>query len=291
MLTEHESGGNINQHEILSMSRAVCHQCGCPTPEVVEIPGAPGEMGAAGANGINAYTSSTSDFVIPACGATVPVSVANISWMVIGQNIFASDGTNFANFQVTALQVSPPVATLKALCYTGDSGSGVTIVTGATVVSGGPQGPAGTVVTVTNNEAAGGSQNLTITPAQALATTLTLTGAAAKNYLLTAYVRLDYVAATLAANRVVTLTLQRTNNTPAAIASSTLMTEIIPSPDIQYFALNTLTKSLGQFGVYSFPYTTVGVGDIIQPFVSISVIPSAGNVNVVEAAIVAVRLT
>jgi hypothetical protein len=292
MLTEHESGGNINQHEFMSAGK--CHQCGCPTPEVVEVPGSPGNPGSAGTagtNGVNAFTFSTADFVIPACGSTVAVPVANLSWTVIGQIIFVSDGTNLAFFQVTALQASPPVVTLKALCYSGDSGAGVTVTSGATVVGGGVQGPAGTVVTATTNAATGGSQNLTAGALQALAVGLTLVGSVGKTYLLTCYVRLDYVAATLAANRIVTLTLQRTNNTPAALSSSTLMTEIIPSLDIQYYSSTTLTKSLGQLGVFSFPYTTVGVSDVIQPFVSISVIPSTGNINVVEAAIVAVRLT
>src|ERR1039458_3089275 len=146
------------------MSRAVCHNCGCPTPEVVEIPGSPGNPGSAGTagtNGVKAFTFSTADFVISACGATVPVFVANISWMVIGQTLFVSDGTNFANFLVTAIQASPPMVTLKALCYSGDSGAGVTVTSGATVVGGGVQGPAGTVVTATTNAATGGSQNLT----------------------------------------------------------------------------------------------------------------------------------
>ena len=35
------------------MSEAHCHNCGCPTPEVVEIPGAPGVNGADGAPGVN----------------------------------------------------------------------------------------------------------------------------------------------------------------------------------------------------------------------------------------------
>ncbi len=55
--------------------------------------------------------------------------------------------------------------------------------------------------------------------------------------------------------------------------------------------VTTVTYSVGQIAVISFPYTTVGVSDVIQPFVSVSVIPSAGALNVVEASITAAQLT
>ncbi len=260
------------------------NNCPCPSSEVIQVPGvqgATGAAGAAGSNGVNAYTVTTATLTIPATSSTVQIAVALLSWMVVGQNVFVSDGTNLANFQVTALQASPPVATLKALGYNGDSAPTVVIASGATVTPGGVQGSAGSSVTATNSSATGGSQALTITPAQALAATLTLTGSAAKTYLLSALVRLDYVGATFAANQTVTVKIRRTNNTAADIATSTLMLAIV----------TTVTYSVGQVAVIAIPYTTAGVSDTVQIFVSVSVVPSAGNLTVVEAAITAARLT
>ncbi len=260
------------------------NNCPCPTSEIVAVPGVQGATGAAGAsgsNGVNSYTLTTATLAIPATSSTVQIAVANLSWMVVGQNVFVSDGTNLANFQVSALQASPPVATLKALGYNGDSAPAVVIASGATVTPAGVQGTAGSSVTATNSSATGGSQAVTATPAQALAATLTLTGSAGKTYLLTALVRLDYVGATFAANQTVTVKIRRTNNTAGDIATSTFMLAIV----------TTITYTAGQVAVIAFPYSTAGISDVVQVFVSVSVIPSAGALNVVEAAITAARLT
>ena len=262
----------------------VPNNCACPSPAVVAVPGVqgdPGDPGAAGTNGVNAYTVTTAGLTIPATGSTVSIAVAILSWMVVGQNVFVSDGTNFANFQVTSLQASPPVATLKALGYNGDSAAAVVIASGATVSPGGVQGTAAAAATATNSQAVGGSQALTITPAQALAASLTLTGSAGKTYLLSCLALLNYVGATFAANQTVTLTLRRTNNTAGNIASSTLQTEIV----------STATFSIGQLSVLAVPYTTAGVSDVIQAFISVSVAPSAGSLQVIEASITALRMT
>lgn len=268
------------------MSNTLAKNCSCPSPEIVAVPGAQGSTGAAGANGtngVNAYTVTKADLTIPATGSTVDVGVANNSWNVIGQTVFVSDGLDLAHFKVTAIQASPPALTLKALGYNGDTVSTIVITSGAKVVSGGVQGSNGFTVLGTNNAATGGSQNLTATPAQALSVTLTLTGAAAKTYMLFARVRIDYAAATISATQVVTLTIRRTNNTGANMASSTMQTAIV-TPTLSYTA--------GEITVM-IPYTTSGVGDIIQPFVSIDSVAniSAGHVNVVEASISAIELT
>lgn len=266
------------------MSAAVCNDCPCPTTSVTEIPGSPGQNGAAGAagsNGVNSFTVTTQNLVIPATGATVTVSVGNLTWAVVGQNVFISDGTHLANFQVTALQASPPVMTLRALGYNGDSAAAVTINSGATVSPGGVQGTNGFTVLATNNSATGGSQNLSVTPSQSNGVSLTLVGSAAKTYTLSCRVRVDYVGATFAANQTVTVSLRRTNNTAATLASSTMGTAIV----------TTVTYSLGEISVITFPYTTVGVSDIIQVFISVSVVPSAGVINAVETSLSAVELT
>ena len=265
------------------MSVATPSNCSCPTPVVTEIPGVqgvPGANGADGVNGVNAYTTTSQALVIPTTGSSVEVSVASNSWMAIGQQVFVSDGTNLANFQVLAIQVSPPTATLKALGNTGDSAAAVTIASGASVVPAGVQGVAAFVPVATQNAATGGSQALTATPAQALSTTLTLSGSAGKTYLLMVRLRLDYVGATFAASREVTLSIRRTNNTPANLVSVSLATAVI----------TTLTHSMGEITAVV-PYTTVGASDVVQPYASIAVIPSAGALNIVEASITSLQLT
>lgn len=200
--------------------------------------------------------------------------------MSVGQTIFISDGTNLAHFQVTALQVSPPVATIKALGNNGDSASTTVINSGASVSPSGVQGSPGFTVLGTNSAATGGSQAVSATPSQALSASLTLTGAASKTYMLFARVRLDMVGATFAAMRNVTLTLRRTNNTPANNGSTSIGTPIV----------TTVTYGMGEMTICA-PYTTNGSGDTLQPFISIDVVPSAGQLNVVEASISALELT
>jgi len=266
------------------MSNTNPNNCACPPVEVVTVPGVQGSTGPAGTNGtngINSYTVTTAGLTIPTTGTTVQIGVANAQWAVVGQNVFVSDGTNLANFQVTGIQISPPVLTLKALGYTGDSASTTVIASGASVVPSGVQGTAAFTPVATNNAAGSGSQNLSNTPAQALSVGLTLAGAAGKTYMLFARVRLDYVGATFAAQQAVTLTIRRTNNTAANIASSSIATQIV----------TTVTYGMGELSVIGIPYTTSGSGDVIQPFISVATAPGAGNLNVVEASISALELT
>jgi len=257
--------------------------CPCPPNEVVQVPGVqgqPGTPGAAGTNGVNAYTVTTANLTIPATNSTTTIAVANVSWMAVGQFLFISDGTNLAHFQVTAIQVSPPVVTIKALGNNGDSAATTVINSGASVSPGGVQGSNGFTVLGTNSAATGGSQAVSATPAQALAATLTLAGSAGKTYMLFARVRLDMVGATFAAQRNVTLTLRRTNNTAANNGSTSIGTPIV----------TTVTYGMGEITIMA-PYTTAGVSDTLQPFISIDVVPSAGQLNVVEASITAIELT
>jgi len=200
--------------------------------------------------------------------------------MVVGQFLFISDGTNLAHFQITAIQASPPVITIKALGNNGDTAATNVIANGASVSPAGVQGSNGFTVLGTTSAATGGSQALTITPSQALSASLTLVGSAGKTYMLHARVRLDYVGATFGANQTVTLTLRRTNNTAANNGSTTIQTAVV----------TTVTYGLGELSIMA-PYTTAGASDVLQPFISVSVAPSAGSLNVVEAAITAIELT
>lgn len=69
-------------------------------------PGAQGPIGPAGPQGVNANTTSTSTFTVPAVGQTVSVTVADASWIVVGQMLYvdtAGGGPGLAGFlQVTA---------------------------------------------------------------------------------------------------------------------------------------------------------------------------------------------
>jgi hypothetical protein len=269
---------------LFDMSNTLLKNCSCPPVEIVSIPGAQGSTGAAGTNGtngINSFAITNANLTIPTTGTNTTVSVTNASWTVVGQVVYISDGTNAAHFQVTAIQTSPPVLTINALGNTGDSSATTVINTGAMVVPSGVQGPSGFTALATNSLNTAGSQNLTNTPAQALATTLTLAGAAAHTYLLFAVVRLDYAGASFSGGQVVTLSIRRTNNTAANVQTMNLAT--IPT--------TTLTGSMGQLALVAIPYTTVGNGDTIQPFISVSATPSAGNLNVVESSISALQLS
>src|SRR5688572_16792961 len=95
-----------------------CQPCGTTTPPV-QIPGSPGTAGAAGAagtDGINAFTITTADFVVPAVGANVAISVANNAWIVLGANLFIEGPANFEVVSKTGLTA----ISATFLGYTGD---------------------------------------------------------------------------------------------------------------------------------------------------------------------------
>src|SRR5512138_2865450 len=67
----------------------------CPEPLVTNIPGLPGAAGTPGADGApgaNAFTITTDAFIMPAELGSVTVSVADSSWMAVGQVLFVSVG-------------------------------------------------------------------------------------------------------------------------------------------------------------------------------------------------------
>lgn len=123
----------------------------CCTPTVsVNVPGAPGTdgtNGADGAPGVNAFTLLTANLTLPAVNSDVTASVANSSWMVVGQVLIANDGTTQGNFKVVTVPSGTSV-TLTFLGYSGDGSPGVSINSGGTVSPAGLQGPS-TIVSVT----------------------------------------------------------------------------------------------------------------------------------------------
>ena len=263
----------------------------CPTPPV-NVPGAEGPAGSNGqdgSDGVSAFTVTTSDFSLPSANGSVTASVANSSWMVPGENVFISDGTQKANFRVSSLPGTDSVV-LVFLNYTGDSSTGATIASGAGVTPSGLQGTAGAggfTVAGTISAAVGLSQALTVTPnTQVGSVSLTLAAASSKTYLLFARCRFDYVGAAFAANQTINFKLRRTNGTPGDVANAVgnRQTDITIYPE-------TLTFSVGEITIVAVPYTTQGVSDIIQPMASINATPSAGSVEAVECSLSAVELT
>lgn len=100
-------------------------------------------------------------------------------------------------------------------------------------------------------------------------------------FLLLARVNVKYNGATFAAPRDVTIKIRKTSGTPADVTgSSTTATTAI---------VTTVTNT---FQVISLPPVlfTAAANDQIELYGSVSVVPSAGSIDVVEASIVAVRL-
>lgn len=107
-----------------------------------QVPGSPGNDGAAGADGINAYSATTLNFLIPALGATVVVSVTENSWMMLGQILFVQNGgTDSAGyFKVTAKPADTTFVTLEYLDYPINTKSGNVVLSGSGISPGGVEG-------------------------------------------------------------------------------------------------------------------------------------------------------
>lgn len=268
---------------------------------MVEIPGvagATGPAGAAGSSGGNAFaTFASAALTLPSAkNGTSSVLLSDIRWVQVGQIVFASDGTYAGTFKVNSATYTNQssgvggTAVLQWLQATGDASANQQFGAGTLVPAGYP-GAAGTngtngftVAGANNNNT--GTQALTATPAQALSVGLTLAASAGKTYLIQAQIRIDLAAATIGtAGPVVTLQIQRTNNTSGAIAGA--------SATFQLPLCTTLTNTACNLVTVLFPYTTNGVSDVIQPFVSVNSVAniSAGAVNAVAASITAVELT
>jgi hypothetical protein len=135
----------------------------------------------------------------------------------------------------------------------------------------------------TSSNAAGTAYALTNTPA-ALdfgTTDPSIVIPQAGTWLILARARLDNNAATFAAVRTATLKLRRTNNTAADLTNGSvaLLTQIITA----------LTFSMPTISWWTI-YTTANSDDIIKIFGDISVVPTAGSLDAVEASIIAVRI-
>ena len=108
-----------------------------------------------------------------------------------------------------------------------------------------------------------------------------ITIATAGTYLLMACANLSLNAATFAANRTATLKIRRTNNTAADLANA--------SRTINTGVTSLITGQLSQVSVPAVVYTA-SAGDILQVWGSVSVVPTAGNLQCDSAEIIAIRI-
>ncbi len=102
-------------------------------------------------------------------------------------------------------------------------------------------------------------------------------------YLIFARARVDYTGATFAAVRTVAIKLRRINNTAGDLTNgaTSALTDI----------LTAITSTLGNIIIPPVVYSTDKSDDNIQLFGSVSVVPTAGSIDVSEAEIVAVKLS
>lgn len=99
-------------------------------------------------------------------------------------------------------------------------------------------------------------------------------------YKITAGARVQAAAATFAASRTITLSVQRTNNTAAALVTTTAGTPVI----------TTATQTLGDLLTPPIFVDTLNEDDALSLYIDVSVLPSAGAVNVTDCWILAEKL-
>lgn len=126
---------------------------------------------------------------------------------------------------------------------------------------------------------AGTAYTLTATPAAVAfgTTNPTITLTTAGTYRVNGFVVIDYNGATFAANQAVTLSLRRTNNTPANLTNGTTVytLEIV----------STATRTAATIYWEAAAYTTANTDDALTIFADVAATPSAGSVDITEAAI------
>lgn len=227
----------------------------------------------AGKQGINAFTTLTAQITIPSVGSTVTAPVGNSQWMALGQKIVISGP---ATFQVASAPVSPYTSVvLTFLGYIGDLAQANTLPNGSTVSPAGVQPQ----IPVIYSAASTTPYPITTTPTSV---GISLTVATTGTYRLTARVNMQYDAAYEGFNgaNALTLTLNRTNNTPAQLGSSV----VYPSPT------QTPHTIVETFLVVTFEvpaYTTATTTDALTIQASFANALAAGNINVTEMSIIA----
>lgn len=133
-----------------------CCPPACTEVQSIQVPGTQGltgDDGIDGTDGVSPFTNFiTSAFVIPAELATGVATVADTSWMIIGQKVYGSrvDGSVHAFFEVVAIG-GPTSVTLRNLedaatfMYLENSAPATTLTVGSLLLPAGIQGPSGTL--------------------------------------------------------------------------------------------------------------------------------------------------
>lgn len=270
----------------------------CNTIEVTNIPGSPGNPGPGGSNGINSFSITTASFVLPAAMGTVTVLLGSSLWMAIGEPIFASDGTNQANFVVVSFPGATSVV-LQWLNYPGDAATGTTINANATVTPTGQQGPTlantfanglttGTTKATAQTNLGLGQDALVSTGSgltQAITASSTQVGAIAVtipalgSWLYSAFVQVDFAGVTFSSNRTITAKIRNTT-TNTDLASAIMHTQVQTTQAIQTTTIQV-------------PFlldTSAAVSDVLELWIGIDVINSAGTLSVIGGSLVAIPL-
>jgi hypothetical protein len=231
----------------------------------------PATVASAGLQGSNAYTTTTAQFTIPAIGSNVTVAVRNTAWMATGQVVVAAGP---ATFTVSSIASSTSVV-LTFLGYVGDLAPANTIANGSTITPGGRQPFALAPLSASSTT----PYTLTTVPGSI---GISLTISAAGSYQIFARVNLQYSSAYEGYNgaNALLMTVNRTNNTPTALASSTIY------PD----AIQTAHIALETFGVFTLIipiYSTTNTNDAIAIQASFANALGAGTIQAVEMILVA----
>lgn len=104
----------------------------------------------------------------------------------------------------------------------------------------------------------------------------------AGTYLISGSVNVKYNGATFAAGRTVTIKIRRTNNTAADLTGGTVVTVT--------GIVTTVTETFAVIALGPVVYTTTNTNDSLTIFGDVSVVPTAGSLDVIAASLTAVRL-
>ncbi len=264
-----------------------CTPCPCPDTETVNIPGIPGENGSDGNPGVageNSFTLTTADFVLPPADDATPVTVtvSSTGFMAVGQPLFIPG----ALFMLVAAIIDSTHVSLISPSWESNVNAGNTISAGAKVTPSGWQPAVTPLPTVAPIAKYGSGTPHTITGATFATVTFGTSGAqqvtltTAGTWMLYARARIDYVAATFAAVRTVSLKLRRTNNTAGDVTNSATAAKTQIITTLTFTALDAVLAPVA--------YVTANVNDVLAMQVSIDTDPTAGSIQLVEADIVAV---
>ena len=236
----------------------------------------------AGEAGQNAYTLLTSQITIPAKGATVTAPVLSTQWMAEGENVFISangGGGNGGTFQVTTITDATNVV-LTFLQNFGDLAPANTLANGSTVTPTGKQAGTGTVVNANT------SVSYPITQGTPMPVGISLTIPAAGTWRVLAICLLNYSDDYNGYNgqNPVTLTINRSNNTPTDLVSTVLY----PIPNNIATLYGYSTPITLAYAVFEVPiYSTANSNDALVINASYLQNLAAGNINVVYASLTA----